>query len=334
MAMNPGTDPRRVDAQARHQRDRDRGAPRARRRRRGTRSAPACPFSTTCWPSWAATAASNLRGQSARAISKSMPTTPSRTPASCSARRSPEALGAKVGVRRFASIAVPLDEALVDVALDLSGRPYLHYDVELGETAPARQPALRGPAGRGVLAGFYALGGHHLAHRASSRAQPPPRPRSQLQGGRPGSCVTPCRHRGHAPSRPPRASCRRAVIAVLDYGIGNLALRREGPPARRVPTPASSTVPRRPSAASGVVLPGVGAFGACARALRALGARRGGPALCKRGPTLPRYLRRPAAALRGLGGRPAKSPASASCRASCAPSPPSERRPQMQWNLV
>ena len=41
-----------------------------------------------------------------------------------------EALGDKRGVRRFASAAVPLDEALVDVALDLSGRPYLHYDVD------------------------------------------------------------------------------------------------------------------------------------------------------------------------------------------------------------
>ena len=40
------------------------------------------------------------------------------------------ALGDKVGVRRFASIAVPLDEALVEVALDLSGRPYFHYEVE------------------------------------------------------------------------------------------------------------------------------------------------------------------------------------------------------------
>jgi imidazoleglycerol-phosphate dehydratase len=51
-----------------------------------------------------------------------------------------EALGFKAGVRRFASIAVPLDEALVEVALDLSGRPYLHYEVELGETAPLGNP--------------------------------------------------------------------------------------------------------------------------------------------------------------------------------------------------
>ena len=41
-----------------------------------------------------------------------------------------EALGDKAGVRRFASIKVPLDEALVDVALDLSGRPFLHYAVD------------------------------------------------------------------------------------------------------------------------------------------------------------------------------------------------------------
>ena len=41
-----------------------------------------------------------------------------------------DALGDKAGVRRFASALVPLDEALVQVALDLSGRPYLVYDVE------------------------------------------------------------------------------------------------------------------------------------------------------------------------------------------------------------
>ena len=43
-----------------------------------------------------------------------------------------DALGDKAGVRRFASIAVPLDEALVEVALDLSGRPFLVYEVDPG----------------------------------------------------------------------------------------------------------------------------------------------------------------------------------------------------------
>jgi imidazoleglycerol-phosphate dehydratase len=40
------------------------------------------------------------------------------------------ALADKAGVRRFADALVPLDEALVQVALDLSGRPYLVYDVD------------------------------------------------------------------------------------------------------------------------------------------------------------------------------------------------------------
>jgi imidazoleglycerol-phosphate dehydratase len=41
-----------------------------------------------------------------------------------------QALGDKAGIRRFGSIALPLDEALVEVALDLSDRPYLAYDIE------------------------------------------------------------------------------------------------------------------------------------------------------------------------------------------------------------
>lgn len=44
-----------------------------------------------------------------------------------------QALGDKTGIRRFASIALPLDEALVEAALDLSGRPYLAYDITWDE---------------------------------------------------------------------------------------------------------------------------------------------------------------------------------------------------------
>jgi glutamine amidotransferase len=59
-------------------------------------------------------------------------------------------------------------------------------------------------------------------------------------------------------------------IAVLDYGIGNLrsaekALQHVGASARLV------TDPGEVEAAAAVVLPGVGAFGACARALRESG---------------------------------------------------------------
>jgi len=52
-----------------------------------------------------------------------------------------EALGDKAGIRRFASGRYPLDEALVDVALDLSGRPFVVWDVPLPECLPLGQPA-------------------------------------------------------------------------------------------------------------------------------------------------------------------------------------------------
>jgi imidazoleglycerol-phosphate dehydratase len=51
-----------------------------------------------------------------------------------------EALGDKAGVRRFASGLYPLDEALVEVALDLSGRPFVVWEVELPECLPLGNP--------------------------------------------------------------------------------------------------------------------------------------------------------------------------------------------------
>ncbi len=51
-----------------------------------------------------------------------------------------EALGDKAGVRRFASGLFPLDEALIEVALDLSGRPFVVYDVPIGEVLALGTP--------------------------------------------------------------------------------------------------------------------------------------------------------------------------------------------------
>ena len=42
-----------------------------------------------------------------------------------------EALGEKHGIRRFGEASCPLDEALAKVVVDLSGRPYLCYDVKV-----------------------------------------------------------------------------------------------------------------------------------------------------------------------------------------------------------
>jgi imidazoleglycerol-phosphate dehydratase len=42
-----------------------------------------------------------------------------------------EAVGDKAGIRRFASITVPLDEAAVEVDLDLAGRNFVVHEVEV-----------------------------------------------------------------------------------------------------------------------------------------------------------------------------------------------------------
>jgi imidazoleglycerol-phosphate dehydratase len=42
-----------------------------------------------------------------------------------------DALGDKHGIRRFGEASCPLDEALAKVVVDLSGRPYLFYNVKI-----------------------------------------------------------------------------------------------------------------------------------------------------------------------------------------------------------
>jgi len=121
-------------------------------------------------------------------------------------------------------------------------------------------------------------------------------------------------------------------IAVLDYGIGNLgsahkALVHLGADARLVSDPADA------ADAAGVVLPGVGAFGRCAQALRATGLdgavddalARGVPFLgicvgfqllyegSEESPGVP-----------GLG----------VLRGTVRSLPPGVKRPQMQWNQI
>lgn len=122
------------------------------------------------------------------------------------------------------------------------------------------------------------------------------------------------------------------MIAVLDYGIGNLrsaekALQHVGAAARLVDDPEGA------AGASGVVLPGVGAFGACARALRESGLDE----------VVRHYV---SEGLPFLGicvglqllfegseedpGAPGLGLVHGTVRAIA----PTERRPQMQWNLV
>ncbi len=77
-----------------------------------------------------------------------------------------EALGDKVGIRRFGDATVPLDEALVQAVVDVSGRPYCVHTGEPDAMAyvligPGNQPGYLGSMTRHV---FETLSFHaHLA---------------------------------------------------------------------------------------------------------------------------------------------------------------------------
>jgi len=79
-----------------------------------------------------------------------------------------EALGDKAGVRRFASGAFPLDEALVEIALDLSGRPFVAWDVPLPESLPLGNPAFDPQLAEHAVASFASNAGItlHVTSRA------------------------------------------------------------------------------------------------------------------------------------------------------------------------
>jgi imidazole glycerol-phosphate synthase subunit HisH len=122
------------------------------------------------------------------------------------------------------------------------------------------------------------------------------------------------------------------MIAVLDYGIGNLrsaekALQHLGADARLV------TDPDEAVAADGVVLPGVGAFGRCAEALRRSGLEKAARHALERatpflgicvGLQLLYEGSDEAPGIEGLGVLPGVVRAL----------PPGVKRPQMQWNRL
>ncbi len=51
-----------------------------------------------------------------------------------------DALGEKRGIARFGSVMVPLDEALIAAAIDLSGRPYLNFRVSFLRDSLGQMP--------------------------------------------------------------------------------------------------------------------------------------------------------------------------------------------------
>ena len=169
-----------------------------------------------------------------------------------------QALGDRGGIRRYGHAVVPMDEALGECAIDVSGRPFCRFESEL--------PAVS-------IAGFDSELAEEFFRAVSSNAkltvhvssplreQRTPPDRGDVQGLRP-------RPAGGGRDRPARG--RSAVdegdadvtrVAILDYGMGNLrsvekALERVG--AEAVITDDHELA----RSADGLVLPGVGAFAA------------------------------------------------------------------------
>ena len=125
-----------------------------------------------------------------------------------------EALGDKAGVRRFASGLFPLDEALIEVALDLSGRPYLvHDEPEIVELIGFSERQLeRADCGvSGFIPKPYDL--REVVEFVRSKVSGPPSSR-RLWSAEPGSGVSP----RPASNNPPRL---RTVPESLAAGDDN-----------------------------------------------------------------------------------------------------------------
>jgi len=87
-----------------------------------------------------------------------------------------QALGDKAGIRRFGSAIVPMDEALVLAAVDISGRGQLHYDVAVPieligtfDTTLAKEFMVALATNAGITLHVRALAGenaHHIVEAA------------------------------------------------------------------------------------------------------------------------------------------------------------------------
>ena len=139
--------------------------------------------------------------------------------ASCSARPSRKALGDKRGIRRFGHALVPMDEALAEAAVDISGRPFLAWDV------PFERPKI-GEMDTELFEEFFRAFAITRCSRCTSPDAPAatrttsPRPASRPP---PARCAwRPSRTRAPATrSRPPRARCE-----VLDGAYARAGCRR------------------------------------------------------------------------------------------------------------
>jgi hypothetical protein len=92
-----------------------------------------------------------------------------------------EALGDASGIRRYGTQVLPMAEAKVEVAVDVSNRAYLVYRVPLDH---AMIGTFDGPAHRGLPVRVRAQRRARSARRAPLRAEPAPRRGGRVQGRR------------------------------------------------------------------------------------------------------------------------------------------------------
>jgi imidazoleglycerol-phosphate dehydratase len=101
----------------------------------------------------------------------------------CLGKALAQALGDKAGIRRYGAATLPMDEALVTVAIDLSGRAFCVWQAELppellgGFNAPLAEEFWRAFAGSGALnlhvLCHYGRNAHHIVEaifKAAARA--------------------------------------------------------------------------------------------------------------------------------------------------------------------
>ena len=249
-----------------------------------------------------------------------------------------EALGDKAGIRRFASISLPLDEALVEVALDLSGRPYLAYGIDFAPDTPGLgSPPFDPQLAEEFWRAFVTAAGRHAARRAWS---PGKNTHHIVEAAFKGvaRCAAGRRadrgrgdpvHQGHAVTPSSRRD-RRPRLRDRQPALG-----REGPPARGRRRPAGRRTRAEAAGADGVVLPG-------GRGLRRLRGGAAGSGLddaardaVARGRAVPRRSASGSscstrAPRRSPGGRRARGPRRRRCRRLAG----GVKHPQMQWNAL
>ena len=174
-----------------------------------------------------------------------------------------EALGDKRGISRYGDALVPLDEALAQAVVDISGRPYL---VHTGEPAGFEYHLIGGHFTGSMVRHIFEAIAFNAALTVHvtvlARPRPAPHRRGRVQGVRarvpPGEGARPAR-RGHpvdqgrsVTAQPARRACSTTARATCT------------PRSRRssAPAPTCELTADRAAAleADGLVVPGVGAF--------------------------------------------------------------------------